>query len=686
MAVLGFTCETAWAQEVDSTLAKAVHAIESPSITGEMDAPPALQVGRAEIQPAAGSKLYVLSAQGKAVGYLLTGSSKFVYRVEDRFSIPSAHHNLKEADGVKLSQEGDVLTATANLEGAALWGELPAGEVRPLEGMALPGWLRELLLKQYTGDPARDVLSVEHNGGEGHFWALLKGTGEDFILDVDPRPLARSERLSRLLKPRGNGLGPFSGRRFSQRLVEQPTAGTAWWDPEAIEVASIGTEIHVRNAKGNHVEVTTRTKLQAQRPGLRLLTFRLQDGVLDRSSQWHPYRVTHLTVNGQPAPYVHRKGDLLVTLPAASQKGQVFLLEVKAEGNIIVRPSGDNYWRFGGESWYPKPGSGGQEWSEFHVTVEVAEPQVPFAGGEVIERGSADGLNRVVTHLKGPMEYMMVIAGKYHTVTEEMGDGRVHISSYAAVKDEEANRIAQVVLSVQECLESWLGVPYPFPDLQVVEMNQWGWAQAPPGIIFITQEAFLTRASAKLDLESTLGSAFASRGINPRVAHEVAHAWFPHVAKVVRPEENWLSESFADYASAVCLEQKMSNKKKGRQYFDRQLQEWKSWSKGAGETTSVYLAHLLSGADSYDFRIRYNLLYGRGPLVLHAIRQHLQEKHGEEQGDRMFFVWIRSYIKNFTYKAAATPHLIAMLNQISGEDWQPFFERHIYGPETPEIK
>jgi aminopeptidase N len=283
------------------------------------------------------------------------------------------------------------------------------------------------------------------------------------------------------------------------------------------------------------------------------------------------------------------------------------------------------------------------------------------------------------------MGFAMVVAGKYRTVTEEHDGARVHISSYASVKQEAARRVAQVILSVRQCLESWLGVPYPFEDLQVIEVNQWGWGQAPPGLIFITQEAFLTRASARVDDGTEAGAALFARGINERVAHEVAHAWFPHVAKVVRPEENWLSESLADYTAAVCLEQKMANKRQGKQLFERQLREWKTLSNDAGGVTSVYLANYLAGGTLEDRLIRRDLLYGRGPLVLHAIRHQLQRQHGEKKGDDLFFSWIRSYVRNFTFKAGETRHLITMLNQITGEDWQTFFERYIYGVETPKI-
>lgn len=107
-------------------------------------------------------------------------------------------------------------------------------------------------------------------------------------------------------------------------------------------------------------------------------------------------------------------------------------------------------------------------------------------------------------------------------------------------------------LGVRGCLEEWLGVPYPFQDLHLVEVREWGWGQAPPGVIFITQEAFISEArSATLDDATRTVAQQVSRGINERLAHEVTHGWFPHVTKIARGEDNWLSESVSDYVSAV---------------------------------------------------------------------------------------------------------------------------------------
>ncbi len=72
--------------------------------------------------------------------------------------------------------------------------------------------------------------------------------------------------------------------------------------------------------------------------------------------------------------------------------------------------------------------------------------------------------------------------------------------------------------------------------------------------------------------------------------------------------------------------------------------------------------------------------------MLHALRRELARIAGSEKdGERLFFTWIRSIVKNFTFKAAETRHIVGILNQMTGRDWQPWFERFVYGTEIPEV-
>lgn len=660
--------------------------LQRPMVTATVPAPASLQVGRAEVKPSPGARLLLLTAGGQPCGWVLDDPATLVYRVVDRFSIPIARRNLKLVSRLAGREEDDALVITTPISGAAVWGwglEIQSSDSRPAAQGALPPWLGEILDEQLGDNPARDVLQSAYNRDAGYRWATFRAPGADLVLDVDDRASVRTEQLAQFRKIPPNS-GPYSGRATTETLAAQPTRG-AWSDSRADEFATTRTTLQVANSEGDHLSVRTGLEVRALREELRLLSFSLTRDTYDDRLRKRELRVSRVTVDGQPAPFAHLDfGTLLVALPRPLRRDQTAVVEVVADGDILVRPAGDNYWRLGNGSWYPRPTEGiGREWSSFHVEAEVRAPFIPFAPGTIAAREATATGNRIVTDLAGPMGFVFLLAGKYATVDEEQDGRRIHVSTYAKVKEVEARKVAMIAGSVRGCLEKWLGVDYPFADLQLIEVNQWGWGQAPPGFVFITQEAFLNVAQARSDDAAGDFAAAMTRGINERIAHEVAHGWFPHVAKVVRGEENWLSESLADYASALCLSG--TDKRQTKHYWERQVRDWKTYAKRAGEDTSIYLAPYVEDGER-DLNTYLYLLYGKGPLVLHALRQELARQAGDaESGDRMFMTWIRSYIKSFTYKTGETRHLIAILDQITGKPWQPWFERYVYGTETPQV-
>jgi hypothetical protein len=260
--------------------------------------------------------------------------------------------------------------------------------------------------------------------------------------------------------------------------------------------------------------------------------------------------------------------------------------------------------------------------------------------------------------------------------------------------------LATAAIAVRQCLEQWLGVPYPFPDLQMIETS-FDLDQV-PGVIFVnSDDLFLPR------------QAWGQSGTAHRIAREVAHGWFPHVAKVASSEASWLGESLADYTAAHCLSLFGADPKNGARLFNSRVDEWKEASKSAGDDVSVLLAEHLGVSPTVAITTRAQaaaspidmpespsvrhmehasntvhglLLQGRGPLVLHGVRERLVARYGEEKGTSMFLVWIRYYVKNFTYKAASTRVLIELLEKITGESWQAYFEQYLFGTDPSPVK
>lgn len=646
-----------------------------------------LRVGRAVLKLASGDRARVLRSGDRTVGLLVDGKPLLTYRVEDPLSIPVARRNLRLSTGLEPRMGGGALNLEKQLTAAAIWGVnlLPESSVQELvaETAALPGWLGELLAEKTSDNPERDLLLSTVQGDAGYRWAAFHASGDDYVLEVDTQPAVREESLGRFERVDGASK-VFAGRMKTSILARQPI-GSSWWDARPLDFATVATEIDLVNPGGSDVSMTARLTVQVLRDGLTILPFSLESRFEDTDSRVRELRVTSLQIEGRPADYFHHEGTLLVALPRALRKDEKLTLELHAEGDILDRPDGNSYWILRTESWYPKPLASGTEHSTFRMRIEVPDPFVPFASGEVVSREKTATGWRVTTTVEVPMQMAVAIAGRYTTFDRDYKGARVHVSTYASAKKFEAERLADIVLGVRTCLEAWLGVPFPFQDLQLVEIADWGWGQAPPGVIFITKEAFMTPARAQNPDEPGF-AAWYTRGVNERIAHEVAHSWFPHVAKVRRAEENWLSESLAEYSSIECLRRSLPDRKQGEYFFQRAVKDWKFGTKEIGDGGSIYLATHLSGGREQDFYAWRALLYSKGPLVLHALREELIRQLGETKGEAAFLSWMRSYMKNFAYKTGETRHLVGILDQLTGKEWQPWFERYVYGTEMPQVK
>jgi len=663
-----------------SDLAGLARTIDSPRMGRVLRISEPIRLGRGAITLAPGTFVRELLAGDTPCGIAIQGASVLTYRVEDRFSQPVAERNIRSATRLSPVTRDGVLVVEADLEAVAIWGwDLEClsapGDEPPAAGQAgLPSWARAMLDRPFFSHPSRSLLSASRNGGHGTVYALLKGKKPDLLLSVDPGE-NRMEVLYRIDEV-DDVQALNHGRHFLEDLAAQPV-GRQWWDRAPEPLVAVAETISVDNDHDEHVTVTTETVLQATRPSVGLWRVDLIDRrVKDRKIL--PNTVVSVTVNGRPAQHLHQDSELLVALEPAVRSGQKVTVKVVNQGDLALRPGGDSYWSLGTWPWYPQPSLNG-EFATIDLMVRVPKPFTPFASGATVSK-EEDGEHTVLhTRLDKPMQLPVVAAGKYHVVSETRDGVTCNVASYVFGKKSASGRLINNFYAAAEFYTSIFGVPFPFTDFNVVEVNEWGFGQAPPGMIFITREAFEP-------LTDTMNQYFA-RGVNERYVHEVAHAWWGHVFKMDSPEEQWLTESFAEYSAALCLEAMKGGGKKGRREFDAIVDGWRARARGIGDGGSIYLANYLAGKDAKDWEDRRYLLYSKGPLVLHAVRLELG-KHfgGQKEGDRAFVTLLQALLKNFSFKWGSTKHLLGILSQMTGEDWQPWFERYVYGCEMPPIK
>jgi aminopeptidase N len=158
------------------------------------------------------------------------------------------------------------------------------------------------------------------------------------------------------------------------------------------------------------------------------------------------------------------------------------------------------------------------------------------------------------------------------------------------------------------------------------------------------------------------------------IAHELAHQWFGDLITCKSWEHIWLNEGFATYFSSLWF--------------------------GHRDGPDAYLAGILGNFDGlrasdradapnqwpmvrkeYESSFQTfggpNSPYPRGSSVLHMLRQRL--------GDEVFFRAIAEYVDRYKYRNAETGDFRRVLEEVSGESLDQFFQQWCYRPGMPDL-
>jgi aminopeptidase N len=206
--------------------------------------------------------------------------------------------------------------------------------------------------------------------------------------------------------------------------------------------------------------------------------------------------------------------------------------------------------------------------------------------------------------------------------------------------------------------------PFPVKELNIVQRNSYGSGQAPSGFLFITNEAF----NPLLGLQSQ----WYSHGINQRYAHEIAHQYWGNQVMIASDEENWISEAFAQYCSALVI-----RSGKGESEFKRLMAKWTSEAQEHTTQATIPTLGRIQDLDDYynTHRIRWGLLYGKGAILLYKIHTEI--------GDQAFATLMKSFQKSLKGRPGTTQDLVILLKLITKKDYTDFFEKYLYGTAMP---
>ena len=417
--------------------------------------------------------------------------------------------------------------------------------------------------------------------------------------------------------------------------------------------------------------------IQVIRPGLRVLSFRYRDGLEGSGAMGQAKRqravVSKVSVDGgADLPYDLRGGFLMVDLGQAAKNGETIKLRFEMEGPLLPRQGNDSYWRLGpGEAWFPEPDMAGQSYTvKAHIAVE--KPFMAIASAKTVLRSADDKYNILEARLDKPTLWFSVDAGRYES-KEMVRNGRIVRAWGYSGLGHGVEPLLKTVHGILDFYDALFG-DVPYDEINLVEVPELGHGQAPPGMIWLTREAFDAIGD---DLNRLVAANGAVGGwVNRMIAHELAHQYWGHQVKMWGYEDQWLTESFAEYTSGLAMR---AMKRKGQPVFDAIIRDWRSKAEVSTKVSSIPACNFLAENAAFSGRDRQALMYYKGAYLLACLHHEL--------GEEKFATFFRAYQKKFAwYPPSYDEDIPGLLKAVTGKDYEPWMDRYFWSTGLPDWK
>lgn len=630
-----------------------------------------LEIGRGRVEMDGGLAFSILQ-DGKVVGTYLRGNGRFACESRDRDEFPTIRITLQKNGGPEPVSGASLLSLDVPFREALFWHDglaLPSfDETPPSAEAGRNGFLAlQSTFRKRGGIPLPQLLRNHQLNAAGTPWAILELVGPKgaWVFHHDPAQ-NREESFSMCF----NSLDEVQGEGRSLislvTVFERPLGrGRRVAPTPDLTLTHVGLDLHAPNERRLQANVIER--FQIHRQGLRAITLGLQDRTYEvhrptRMMEPHPYKLLSIKDgHGTALSFYHQNGILLVEFPVPLDPGAPLQLEFVLEGDILIQPLGDNYWVLG-DGWFPLP-----EFHERAFTVDAKlrskKPFLPLLPGDQIS--TADLGDEQVAHarIERPVQMYWALAGKYSTIQDTRNGQTVRVAAYA-LGGVNSKLLLDLGFDIIKFYEGFLG-PFPFKHYLIAQVPQVGFGIAPPGLQLITSEAF-EPFNGELTKRYT-------QGINHRIAHEVAHQYWPHVVHIPSEKNAWLSEAFAEYSSSMFI-----RASRGEGKFQNMVAGWQANAELAAPMAPLDMANRLSywsGDPSNGRRYRNWVVYDKGALVLHAIRG--------EMGHIPFLKYLRALQLNFNGKPLSVEHLQGVLDAMTRKDHRAFFGTVVMGVDLP---
>ncbi len=310
---------------------------------------------------------------------------------------------------------------------------------------------------------------------------------------------------------------------------------------------------------------------------------------------------------------------------------------------------------FDADGWHvaPSPSYGDVTYSDvslYDVTITAPADMVIVSSGSILGQLQNNDGTQTIQAFSGPMrDFQVVMSRQYHHLSQEI-DG-IKINSYypADAQNQAKGELALQVASQSLQTFNRLFGPYPYRefDIVAVPMDDKVGGVEYPGLIAMAERYYYTDDDF---MEFVL-------------AHEVAHQWWYGLVGSNQVAHPWLDESLTNY-TAIQYYEDYYGSERGQVMIERMFT-------AAYQQLRLIQSNrpVLGSVSDFPENLYQAVVYGKGPLFFDAVRGQV--------GDEAYFASLQTYAQRYRYGIAQPDDLLAIFQEISGQDVQDLYQQWI---------
>ncbi|UIR55323.1 M1 family peptidase [Sphingobacterium sp. SRCM116780] len=147
------------------------------------------------------------------------------------------------------------------------------------------------------------------------------------------------------------------------------------------------------------------------------------------------------------------------------------------------------------------------------------------------------------------------------------------------------------------------------------------------------------------------------------IAHELFHQWFGDLVTAESWSNLTMNESFATFGEVIWRGHDGGQDKEDKSRFEKLQSYLRSTKNGQSPTLARFYYN--DKEDMFD-----NISYSKGSIILYALKNQM--------GDTAFYKSLQKYLTDNAHKAGETHQLRLAMEEVTGKDWNPYFNQWYY--------